>query len=214
MQTEIYLIRHSEPFKGHRGIINTHESILIENEKSPLSINGEKMAEEFSNNDEFKNLDVVYSSNYVRAMSTAKYFAFNNNLKVDIDERFNERIHGVDSWSDLPVNFELNQFNDETYKVGFGESQKDVQTRMYDGLVSVMSKNKGKRIAIVSHSTAIAFLLKMFSEVKYDGNYTYNGNVYFNGKWEYLETFKLNYDENNNLVNIENIKFNYEYREN
>ena len=150
MQTEIYLIRHSEPFKVHRGNCNTQESILIENEKSPLSINGEKMAEEFASYDEFKNLDVVYSSNYVRAMSTAKYFAFNNNLKVDIDERFNERIHGVDSWSDLPVNFELNQFNDETYKVGFGESQKDVQTRMYDGLVSVMSKNKGKRIAYIT----------------------------------------------------------------
>lgn len=206
MQTEIYLIRHSEPFKVHRGNCNTQESILIENEKSPLSINGEKMAEEFSNNEEFKNLDVVYSSNYVRAMSTAKYFAFNNNLKVDIDERFNERIHGVDSWSDLPVNFELNQFNDETYKVGFGESQKDVQTRMYDGLVSVMSKNKGKRIAIVSHSTAIAFLLKMFSEVKYDGNYTYKGTDYFDGRWEHLETFKLVFDENNVLLRITNIK--------
>lgn len=206
MQTEIYLIRHSEPFKVHRGNCNTQESILIENEKSPLSINGEKMAEEFASYDEFKNLDVVYSSNYVRAMSTAKYFAFNNNLKVDIDERFNERIHGVDSWSDLPVNFELNQFNDETYKVGFGESQKDVQTRMYDGLVSVMSKNKGKRIAIVSHSTAIAFLLKMFSEVKDDGNYTYKGTDYFDGRWEHLETFKLVFDENNVLLRITNIK--------
>lgn len=206
MQTEIYLIRHSEPFKVHRGNCNTQESILIENEKSPLSINGEKMAEEFASYDEFKNLDVVYSSNYVRAMSTAKYFAFNNNLKVDIDERFNERVHGVDSWNDLPVNFELNQFNDENYKVGFGESQKDVQTRMYDGLVSAMSKNKGKRIAIVSHSTAIAFLLNMFSDIKYDGNYTYNGNVYFNGKWEHLETFKLVYDENNVLLSIANIK--------
>jgi len=206
MKTEVYLIRHSEPFKVHRGNSNARESILIENEKSPLSINGEKMAEELASYDEFKNLDVVYSSNYVRAMSTAKYFAHNNNLKVDIDERFNERVHGVESWSDLPVNFELNQFNDENYKVGFGESQREVQVRMYDGLVSVMSSNKGKRIAIVSHSTAIAFLLKMFSEVKYDGNYTYKGNDYFDGRWEHLETFKLVYDENNVLLSITNIK--------
>jgi len=206
MKTEVYLIRHSEPFKVHRGNSNARESILIENEKSPLSINGEKMAEELASYDEFKNLDVVYSSNYVRAMSTAKYFAHNNNLKVDIDERFNERVHGVESWSDLPVNFELNQFNDENYKVGFGESQREVQVRMYDGLVSVMSSNKGKRIAIVSHSTAIAFLLKMFSEVKYDGNYTYKGNNYFDGRWEHLETFKLVYDENNVLLSITNIK--------
>jgi len=206
MGTTIYLIRHSEPFRIHKGICNTNENILIENEKVPLSINGEKMAEKFSNYNEFKNLDVVYSSNYVRAMSTAKYFAFNNGLKVNIDDRFNERIHGVDSWQDLPADFELNQFNDENYKVGYGESQKDVQNRMYDGLVNVISKNKGKKIAIVSHSTAIAFLLKMFSEVKYDGNYIYKGNDYFDGKWEYLETFKLVYDENNVLLSISNIK--------
>ena len=206
--TTIYLIRHSEPFKVHRGNINAKESILLENEKSPLSINGEKMAENFANIDEFNNLDVVYSSNYVRTMSTAKYFAFNNNLKVDIDERFNERIHGVDFWNDLPVNFELNQFKDENYKVGFGESKKEVQTRMYDGLVSVMSNNKGKRIAIISHSTAIAFLLSMFSEVIYNGEYSYKGEKYFNGEWDYLETFKLEYDENNILLKITNIKKN------
>ena len=87
MQTVLYLIRHSEPFKVHRGICNTNESVLMENEKNPLSINGEKMAESFANNEEFKNLDVVYSSNYVRAMSTAKYFAYNNNLKVKADSK-------------------------------------------------------------------------------------------------------------------------------
>jgi len=205
MKTTIYLIRHSESFKVHRGNVNISESILIENEKSPLSINGEKIAEKWATNVEFNDLDVVYSSNYVRAMSTAKYFAHNNNLKVNIDERFNERIHGVDSWEELPKNFESNQFEDENYKVGFGESQKDVQTRMYSALVEVMKNYKGKRIAIISHSTAIAFLLKMFSDVQYTGDYSYKENKYFDGKWDYVETFKLEFDENNVLVNIANI---------
>jgi len=205
MKTTIYLIRHSEPFKVHRGNVNVSESILIENEKSPLSINGEKIAEKWATNVEFNALDVVYSSNYVRAMSTAKYFAHNNNLKVNIDERFNERIHGVDSWEELPKNFESNQFEDENYKVGFGESQKDVQTRMYSALVEVMKNYKGKRIAIISHSTAIAFLLKMFSDVQYTGDYSYKENKYFDGKWDYVETFKLEFDENNVLVKIANI---------
>ena len=206
MITTIYLIRHSEPFKVHRGNSNTHESILIENEKSPLSINGEKLTEEFASYKEFKNLDEVISSNYVRAMSTAKYFAFNNDLKVNIDERFNERVHGVYDWKELPENFELKQFDDENYKVGFGESQKEVQTRMYEGLSDVLNNHKGKRIAIISHSTAIAFFLKLFSDVKYDGDYVYNKETYFDGKWNYLETFKLEYDENNHLLKINNIK--------
>jgi len=206
MKTTIYLIRHSEPFKIHRGNVNTKETILSENEKSPLSINGEKMAEQFAHSPEFKNLAVVCSSNYVRAMSTAKYFAYNNNLKVDIDERFNERVHGVDSWNELPINFELNQFNDDGYKIGYGECKREVQTRMYSALVSLMDKYKGKNIAIVSHSTAIAFLLSLFSDVVYNGEYSYKGEKYFNGEWNYLETFKLEYDENNVLIKITNIK--------
>lgn len=201
MITTIYLIRHSIPFKEHRGITNTNETILIENEKSPLSIAGEKLAEEKSLQEEFKNLDIVYSSNYVRAMSTAKYFASVNNLKVNIDEIFNERIHGVDSWNELPQEFELKQFNDENYKVGYGESQKEVQTRMFNGMMKVLNENKGKRIAIISHSTAIAFLLKKWCEVYYDKEYTFNNNAFFDGKWEYLQSFKLEFKDNE-LINI------------
>lgn len=202
MITTIYLMRHSIPFKEHRGTTNTNETILIENEKSPLSIAGEKLAEEKSSQEEFKNLDIVYSSNYVRAMATAKYFASANNLKVNIDEVFNERIHGVDSWSNLPQEFELKQFNDENFKVGYGESQKEVQTRMFNGLMKVLNENKGKRIVIISHSTAIAFLLKKWCEVFYDKEYTFNNKVFFNGKWEHLQSFKLEFKDNE-LINIE-----------
>jgi len=202
MITTIYLMRHSIPFKEHRGTTNTNETILIENEKSPLSIAGEKLAEEKSLQEEFKNLDIVYSSNYVRAMATAKYFAGANNLKVNIDEVFNERIHGVDSWSDLPQEFELKQFDDENFKVGYGESQKEVQTRMFNGLMKVLNENKGKRIVIISHSTAIAFLLKKWCEVFYDKEYTFNNKVFFNGKWEHLQSFKLEFKDNE-LINIE-----------
>lgn len=73
--TTIYLIRHSEPFKEHKGIEDVNEDILFSNIKSPLSVNGEKLAEKMSKNKEFTNLDDVWSSDYVRAMSTAKYFA-------------------------------------------------------------------------------------------------------------------------------------------
>ena len=81
--TTVYLVRHAEPFKIHRGIEDVNESILFSNIKSPLSINGEHFAEKISTNIEFDNLDVVWSSNYVRTMSTAKYFAYRNNLKVN-----------------------------------------------------------------------------------------------------------------------------------
>ena len=154
MITTIYLIRHAEPFKQHRGVMKTNESLLIENEKIPLSINGEKMAEQWSVHNELKNLDSVWASNYVRAMSTAKYFAYMNGLKVDVDERFNERKHGVNNWSDLPENFEKKQLLDSDYKIDNGESQNEVASRMSIALNEILDKYSGKKVAIVSHATA------------------------------------------------------------
>jgi len=202
MNTIVYLIRHSEPFKQHKGIFNTTDNILIENQKSPLSINGEHLAKKWSKKREFKNIDIVWSSNYVRTMSTAKYFAYKNNLKVNVDEGFNERIHGVNSWSDLPKDFETKQFEDENYKIGFGESQKEVKERIYKTLMKVIDENKGKRILIVGHSTATAYLLSNWCEISYDSDYKFNNKVFFDGKWNYCQTFKLEFNENNDLVNI------------
>lgn len=205
LNTIVYLIRHSETFKIHKGTINTSESLLIENEKTPLSINGEKLAEEMSLLKEFKNLDIVYSSNYVRAMSTAKYFASINDLKVNIDERFNERIHGINNYNELPEDFELKQLNDENYKIGFGEPAKDVQKRMLEGLNILIHHNKGKKIAIITHATAITFLLKKWCDIKYESYYKFNNQVFFDGKWQYLQTFKLEFDDNNVLLKITKI---------
>lgn len=139
-------------------------------------------------------------------MSTSKYFASVNDLKVNIDDRFNERIHGVDSWSELPNDYEKRQFEDKNYKIGFGESQNEVQCRMYEALREVIKDNQGKRIAIISHSTAMAFLLKKWCDIYYDKEYLFRDRTFFDGKWKYLETFKLIFNENNELINIENIK--------
>ncbi len=86
METTIYLVRHSEQLKI-KGEIFSKESSQIKNEKIPLSINGEALALNLSNIEEFKNIDVLFSSNYVRAISTAKYIAEKNNIEINIDER-------------------------------------------------------------------------------------------------------------------------------
>ena len=204
--TTIYLMRHSEPFKNHRGIEDIKETILFSNIKSPLSVNGEHLAETISSNNEFDNLDLVWASNYVRTMSTAKYFAYRNGLKVNVSDKLGERIHGIDSWDKLPSDFEQHQFEDENYKLEKGESQKEVRERLSKFIDNILTENKGKRILIVGHSTATAFLFKKWCEVNYDGDYSFKGKKFFDGKWTYCETFKLEFD-NNNLLSIENIKY-------
>ena len=89
-ETIIYLIRHSEQLKT-KGSYFSDENEQIKNEKIILSIEGERKAKEFSEKEELKEIDVLYSSNYVRAIATAKYIAYKNNIDINIDERLGER---------------------------------------------------------------------------------------------------------------------------
>ena len=88
--TQVYLVRHAEQLKIKNKIVK-NESNQISNEKIILSVAGEKEAEKISELEELKNIDILWSSNYVRAISTAKYIAEKNNIEINIDESFNER---------------------------------------------------------------------------------------------------------------------------
>ena len=88
--TQVYLIRHAEQLKIKNKIVK-NESNQISNEKIILSVAGEKEAEKISELEELKNIDILWSSNYARAIGTAKYIAEKNNIEINIDESFNER---------------------------------------------------------------------------------------------------------------------------
>ena len=95
MSTVLYLIRHSEGCsKSVIKNIQNSDSFQENNEKSILSVVGEEKARRLSELDELKNIDAVYSSNYVRCLSTAKYIAEANDIVINIDERLGERIIG------------------------------------------------------------------------------------------------------------------------
>lgn len=204
--TTIYLIRHSKPLKVNNAF--NSDNLQIQNEKSSLSIEGEQIAQEKLNKKEFDNLDILFSSNYVRAIQTAKYLSVKNNLEINIISDLGERKFGIDSWEQLPENFERKQFLDENYKIGNGESQKEVSNRMYSTIMKILDEYKNKRIAIVSHATAISYLLKKWCDINIVDDklrYSFNNNIILNGYFNYCETFKLEFDDNNQLVNIQNI---------
>ena len=208
MIKEVYLIRHSKPLKVNND--KNMDSLQIQNEKQPLSIEGENIAREKLNIDELKDIDKLYSSSYVRAISTAKYIAENNNIEINVINDFGERKFGINSWDELPDNFGEKQFLDENFKTEFGESQKEVRDRTFNALMNVL-ENDDKKIAIVFHSTAMLFLLMTWCKVipsKEDFSYKFlfNDEEVFNGKIDYCEIFKLTFDDKNKLINIENIK--------
>lgn len=201
----IYFIRHSKPLNVNNDFNN--ESMQEINEKRILSIEGEQIAFNWFNNDEFDDIGEVYSSNYVRAIGTAKYLAKKNNTKIVIVPEFGERKIGIESWNEYPIDFEIHQFNDNDYKLENGESLNEVRERELNVLNYILNNSKSNRIAIVFHSTAMMILLKTWCEVSYDSDYYFKGSKFFDGKWNYCETFKLVFDDNNDLVSIKNKRF-------
>ena len=204
--TTIYLIRHSKPFKVNNEL--NSDNLQVQNEKISLSIEGEMLAQNKMSNPIFNNIDKVYSSNYVRAIQTAKYLALKHNLEINVVSTLGERKFGISSWDELPENFGRKQFLDENYKIGDGESKKEVRNRMFSTITKILNENKGKNIAIVSHGTAISYVLKKWCNIELVDDklrYCFNDKELLHGYIDYCMTFKLDFDDNNGIINIENV---------
>lgn len=161
----IYLIRHSIKEKNY-GSVDSNDSFQIKNEKLILSCEGEEKAMELSKYPELQNIDELWASNYVRAISTAKYICCNNNIKLNISSAFDERHYGI--WNDDvdKEEFWINQFIDENLKNTDGESQKDVQNRVHKKIEEIMNNNENKKIAIVCHNACILFYLLKYCKLE------------------------------------------------
>lgn len=205
--TTIYLIRHSKVFKVNNEL--SSDNLQVQNEKISLSIEGELLAQNKMSNTIFNNIDKLYSSNYVRAIQTAKYLADKNNLEVNVVSDLGERKFGVSSFNELPDDFGRRQFLDENYKIGDGESQKEVRNRMVSTVTKILDENKGRNIAIVSHGTAISYLLKKWCNIEFIDDklrYYFNDKVLLHGHIDNCMIFKLEFDDNNEIFNIEMLK--------
>ena len=197
--TTIYLIRHSKPLDLYNDV--TNDSLQLQNEKKILSIEGEEFAKEKLS--KLDNIDKVYASNFVRAIQTAKYISEDINIMDDLGERR----FGINAWSELPEKFERKQFLDENYKIGDGESQKEVRTRMTNAINKIINDNKDKTIAVITHATALSYLLKNWCDIKLGDDkliYSYKDKIILEGYIYYCDIFKLQFDDNN-LINIEKI---------
>ena len=212
MNTTVYLIRHSIKLDNdYINEYNTPENRVIKDEKIILSVEGEKRAEILSNEKELQNLDVIYSSNFVRALQTAKYFMEKQNLKVNIDDRFDELKSSILNFTNIKDRF-TRRYLDENFKTEGSESQKDVRERFSEAFYEMLEKNRGKRIAIFTHGYALSFfILKWCELLEIDESkrrkISFKGKVIEDKKMNAPDVFKLEFDENDEMIDIENIEF-------
>ena len=181
METIVYIARHSEGLMKYIDEYNSLDSFEIKNEKNPLSVVGEEKARRLSECSELIGLDKIYSSHYVRTISTAKYIADKNNLKLNIDFRFGERKFGINDFKELPGNYFIRQIEDRSYKINDGECFNEVQERMLSALMEHLSNNHGKRLLIVSHGTSLSMMLAKWCDLKVNTQ-TQLIEIYFNNE--------------------------------
>lgn len=158
--TTVYFVRHAEPN------YNNHDDMLRE-----LSEKGRKDRELVTEFLADKEVDVVLSSPYKRAVDTIRDFAEKNEYEIEIVKDFRERkIDNV--WIEDFAGFCKAQWDDFNYKLSDGESLGEVQKRNIAALNEVLETYAGKTIVVGSHGTALSTIVnyydKTFGHVEFE----------------------------------------------
>ena len=212
MFKQIYLIRHADQYR-QKEAVNINENEQITNEKIILSIKGEKQAEEMSKLEELKHIQEVWSSNYVRAISTAKYIAYENNIDIKIDSNLNERKLGnKNELKDMSNNFKYmyttEQILNKDLKSSDGENSLEAQSRFKNCFNKIIANNSNNKIAIVSHGAIIKFFLLTFTSFNLDEKvFKWNNKIIAKEKLNSPEIIKLILNKNNEIVDVFNISY-------
>lgn len=206
METVVYLIRHSEVTpKSNLKFISSNDSGQVQNEKAFLSVSGERKALELSKHPELQNIDAVYSSNYVRALETAKYIALENNTIINVDDRLNERKIG--KMGDMEwKEFSRLQMKDFDFKLPDGESLNQTKKRIVDAMKNILMFETGNRVAVIGHSTALTCLMSAWCEIghNYDDEIilSYGEETIVDGHFSAPMVFKVVFD-GMNVISLE-----------
>ncbi|MFH0976040.1 MAG: histidine phosphatase family protein [Spirochaetota bacterium] len=154
----IYLIRHAEPASdGQRRYLGQTDPEL--SEKGQVQANA--LAEKLGVNA----ISSIYSSDLIRAMTTAKKIAGKFNLPVNQDKRLRE-IH-MGNWENIsfeevqlrfPEEYERRGNDIVNYRTKGGESFADVRGRAVTAFYEIITGTAGN-IVIASHSGAIRTIL-------------------------------------------------------
>lgn len=197
MTTQFYIVRHGETEWNKDKIVQGHKN-------SVLSSTGKKQAKYIGEKLKDYDFDVIYSSDLVRALDTAKYINKYHNQVIVVDKMLRERKLGVlegNNWetinSKYPEAGRIYHSDSSTTEIpGGGESKQQFSDRVKAYMDKIAVQEEGKKVLIITHGWFISYWMKQVLNVplKEKGviSYVENGSIskfrYRNGKW-LLEKF-------------------------
>lgn len=150
MKTIVYFVRHAQSDNGHK-----------EEMTRPLTPKGmeDRMLALAYLKD--KQVKAVYSSPYLRAVTTVQPLAEHLGLEVVPVDGFRERdtgdITGID-------NFAVRQWADKAFAAPGGESIGRVQARVAEALQPLLEKHTGEAFAVGCHGTMLGATVNHFDD--------------------------------------------------
>lgn len=150
--TALYFVRHAKPN------LSNHNDLT--RELSEQGLKDRKLVTEFLWD---KDISVVLSSPYKRAIDTVKEFSDGKGLDIKIIDDFRERNVG-NNWINDFLSFCKKQWEDFDYKFPDGESLKEVQSRNISALKRAIKIYNGKNVVIGSHGTALSTIINYFDK--------------------------------------------------
>lgn len=150
--TTIYFVRHAEPN------YNNHDD--MSRELTNKGLKDRRLVTEFLMD---KQIQVILSSPYKRAVDTVRDFAEIKGMDITVIDEFRERKVG-NEWIEDFNSFCKKQWENFEYKLSDGESLKEVQDRNIFKLKKVILKYKGKNIVVGSHGTALGTIINYYDK--------------------------------------------------
>lgn len=150
--TTVYFVRHAEPN------YDNHDDMT--RELSEKGMKDRVLVTEFLRD---KQIDVVLSSPFKRAVDTVRDFAEKHGFEIEVVEDFRER--RIDNcWIEDFKGFCKKQWEDFSYKLSDGESLEEVQKRSILALKDVLKRYEGKNLVVGSHGTALSTIINHYDK--------------------------------------------------
>ncbi|RMG00112.1 MAG: histidine phosphatase family protein [Acidobacteria bacterium] len=155
--TKLFLIRHGQSEKNAERRFGGHSA-------TPLSPLGRKQALATARALYKERIDVIFSSDLLRAVQTAEPLSDLINIPVNEKVAFRERDVGVlegltfeEASVKYPRDYQALMSRDFKYVITNGESYAQLLKRVRDELEKILNEYEGKNIAIFSHTGVICF---------------------------------------------------------
>lgn len=214
MHTKIIIIRHGESLGNLHQIMLGHTDIDL----APRGFLQADAAAEFLKNEQ---IDVIYSSDLIRAMHTAEPHAKIRGLSIIPSRQLRECYVG--EWENVPLDEIVEKWPDlffegwrksfGTFRIPGGESVQEAADRFEAEVKRIAKENLGKTVLIAAHAAVIRGFWGKITKTPPEllaTTYLYPTNascsfVHFNGE----ELVPLEYSVDDHLSEIGTIKFKY-----